>query len=308
MNLAQAIHERWAEAAALNALLPVSRVYTGASFDPALPLVVISKQSDKPDSYQSDGSAIDVVVLQMRVLHARYDAAAEIMREIKKAFDRTSFDLADGDTVQNMQRINDYERQRADGAWELIIDFKCTIYLASGRDMTFKAQIKASLGWDWNEGIRDNGRLEYAKALSTGSGDNQAEAVWYLEHQVLAVGAACTYDLTALGRVVLGMNYATAFTTIKALLVTNESTDGGELLVGGAASNPWSEPFGGDGDRVLVPADSAMLLSNRQSGWPADATARNLRIAASGGDVTYSIAIVGTLAPAASGSGSGCRR
>ena len=132
MNLAQVIHQRWAAAAALSALLPASRVYTGASFDPAPPLAVMTKESDKPDSYQSDGSAIDLIVLRMRVLHAHYDAAAEIVHEVKKAFDRTSFALAGGDTVLNMQRLNDYEQQRSDGTWEMIVDFKCTVYLASG--------------------------------------------------------------------------------------------------------------------------------------------------------------------------------
>ena len=171
--------------------------------------------------------------------------------------------------------------------------------------MTFKAQIKASLGWDWNEGLRDNGRLEYAKGFSAGSGDNQADAVWYAEHQVLAVGDSYTYDLSALARTILGTSHTVAFTAIKAFLVVNESTDGGELLVGGAAAHPWSEPFGDDGDRVVVPADSAVLLSNRQSGWPVDSAGRNLRIVASGGDVTYSIAVVGALTPAGSGSGSG---
>lgn len=132
MNLAEVIHQRWAGATALIALLPASRVFTGASFDPAPPLAVMTKQSDKPDSYQSDGSAIDLVVLRMRVLHAQHDAAAEIVHEIKKAFDRTSFDLSGGDTVLNMQRVNDYEQQRDDGVWEMTIDFKCSVYLALG--------------------------------------------------------------------------------------------------------------------------------------------------------------------------------
>jgi hypothetical protein len=132
MNLAQVIHQRWAAAAALSALLPASRVYTGASFDPALPLAVITKESDRPDSYESDGSAIDLVVLRMRVLHTRHAAAAEIIHEIKKAFDRTSFDLSGGDQVLNIQRVNDYEQQRPNGDWEMIIDFECTVYLALG--------------------------------------------------------------------------------------------------------------------------------------------------------------------------------
>jgi hypothetical protein len=132
MNLIQVIHQRWAAATALSALLPASRVFTGASFDPAPPLAVITKQSDKPDSYQSDGSAIDLVVLRMLVVHAQHDAAAEIIHQIKKAFDRTSFDLAGGDAVLDVVRVNDYEQQRSDGAWEMIIDFKLTVYLVSG--------------------------------------------------------------------------------------------------------------------------------------------------------------------------------
>ena len=99
---------------------------------PLPPLAVISKQSDKPDSYDGDGSAIDVVVLRMRVLHAHYDGAAAIIHQIKKAFDRTTFTLSGSDVVQNMQRINDFEDQRNDGTWEMTIDFQCTVYLASG--------------------------------------------------------------------------------------------------------------------------------------------------------------------------------
>lgn len=103
-----------------------------ASYDASLPLAVITKESDKPDSYESDGSAIDVVVLRICVLHARHDVAAEIIHEIKKAFDRTTFNLADSDVVRLMQRMNDYEQQRDDGSWEMIIDFQCTVFLASG--------------------------------------------------------------------------------------------------------------------------------------------------------------------------------
>jgi hypothetical protein len=132
MNLVQAIHQRWAAATTLSTLLPASRVFTGASFDSALPLGLINKESDKPDSYQSDGSAIDLVVLRVRVVHVEYAAAANIVHEIKRAFDRTSFDLDDGDKVLNMQRLNDSEQQQSDGNWEMIIDFKCTVYLALG--------------------------------------------------------------------------------------------------------------------------------------------------------------------------------
>jgi hypothetical protein len=132
MKLLPTIHQRWAAATTLSALLPAARVFTGASFDPTLPLGVITKQSDKPDSYHSDGSAIDTVVVRIHVLHAQHDAAANIVAQIKTAFDRTTFDLGGGDCVQNMQRINDSEQQRSDGTWEMIIDFNCAVYLATG--------------------------------------------------------------------------------------------------------------------------------------------------------------------------------
>jgi hypothetical protein len=126
------IHERWAAVAALEALVPASRFYTGASFDAELPLAVVIKKSQKPSKYQSDGSVIDIVVLEFHVLHAQYDAAAEIIYQIKKAFDNTTFNLSGSDQVQSMKRVNDYEQLRDDGTWEMILDFTCTVYLASG--------------------------------------------------------------------------------------------------------------------------------------------------------------------------------
>jgi len=132
MNLMQVIHERWAEATALNALLPAERVFTGASHHASLPLAVITKESDKPDSYATDGSAIDIVALRIRVLHAEHDPAAAIIHQIKKTFDRSTFNLADSDVVQLMQRVNDFEQHRDDGSWEMVIDFQCTVFLAAG--------------------------------------------------------------------------------------------------------------------------------------------------------------------------------
>jgi hypothetical protein len=72
------------------------------------------------------------VVVRIRVLHNRHDAAAEIVQKIKAAFDRTGFNLAGSDLVQNMQRLNDSEQQRNDGTWEMTVDFQCTVYLAAG--------------------------------------------------------------------------------------------------------------------------------------------------------------------------------
>ena len=132
MNLAQVIHQRWAADSTLNGLLPATRVYTGLSFDPTRPFAVISKESDKPETYHSDGSTIDAVGLRIQVYHDNYDAGAEIAHQIKKVFDRTAFDLSGSDKVLNIQRGNNSENQTDDGVWQFIMDFICTVYLASG--------------------------------------------------------------------------------------------------------------------------------------------------------------------------------
>ena len=171
--------------------------------------------------------------------------------------------------------------------------------------MSFKAEVKASVGWNWSDGAVDNDRLDYAQRLLDGNGENQAEAVWHAEDQTLLEAASTTLDLTALTRTVLEDTHTVTFLTVKALLIVNLSSSEGELLFGGAASDEWSEPLGADGDQVAVPPDSPLLMANRQAGWNVDQTNRNLKLAASGGDVTYSIAIVGTTTAPGSGSGSG---
>ena len=165
--------------------------------------------------------------------------------------------------------------------------------------MTFKGNLQSVLSWNWNEGTADNSKLSYSKTFTDGTGVNQAEGVWHKESVLLLDAASTTYDLTALVRQILGdPTHITTFVTIKSILIVNLSTSGGHLLVGGAAANEWSEPFGADGDKVKCELDSPLMLATRRCGWEVDGTNKNLKVAAVGGDVTYSIAIVGLLTPA----------
>ena len=159
--------------------------------------------------------------------------------------------------------------------------------------MSFKSQVNVSLGWNWNQGAVDNGRLDFAAQFLDG-GDAPANGVWKAKDQLLAAANSVTLDLTALTNPILGGTLTVNFAAVKAVLVVNRG--GGTLTVGGAAGNEWSAPFASPGDQFVVPADSPWLLVNSQSGWPVDAAHRNLKLAASGGDVTYSIVIVGDLA------------
>jgi len=150
------------------------------------------------------------------------------------------------------------------------------------------------IGWNWRDGAVDNERLEYARQLLEGQGNGQAQAVWHLEEQSLADGGSLTLDLTALQRTVLGSPHSLALSTVKAMMVVNSATTAGELLLGGAAADAWWAPFGSPADLLRVPPDSALLLVNRESGWPVDASNKNLKLTASGAEVSYSIVLVGT--------------
>jgi hypothetical protein len=160
--------------------------------------------------------------------------------------------------------------------------------------MSFKAELKASLGWNWDDGAADNRRLDYVAQLLDGNGSGQAEAAWIAEDQSLVDAASITLDLDALTRTILGDQLSVSLLTIKALLITNPDTSAGNLVVGNAATNEWSAPLGSAGDTLIVPPDGLLLLTNRGSGWTVDATHKNLKLAASGGNLTYSIAVVGT--------------
>ena len=171
--------------------------------------------------------------------------------------------------------------------------------------MTFVAQLSASLGWTWDNGAVDDDSLDYVQQLGQGNGDGQAEAVWHLEDQVLPDGTSVTLDLTALEREVLGDTNTVTLLSVKAVLLSSDAASAGNLVVGGATIDPLSAPFGTATDEAVVAPDGLLVLGNPAAGWPVDASQRNLQLTASGGDVTYSAAIVGTLTAAASGSGSG---
>jgi hypothetical protein len=161
--------------------------------------------------------------------------------------------------------------------------------------MSFKSQINASVGWNWNEGAVDSGRVDYVKQLLDGGGIYAADAAWNAKEQLLAAGGSTTLDLAALQNTILGGAHTVALAAVKAVLIVNHG-GGGTLLVGGAAGNEWSAPFASPGDQAAVPAESSWLLCNGKSGWTVNATHRNLKLAAVGEDVVYSIVVVGQLA------------
>lgn len=189
--------------------------------------------------------------------------------------------------------------------------------------MTFKAGCKAWLGWKWDDGAIDNNRLEFTANLPEGIDSGQANASWHEEDQELAAGEVQDWDLTALPRTIFGETFYTHFERIQFIEIVVTSTTGGTLEVGNCPVDPWSKPFGHDSHIVKVPPDSTLVLSNHLAGWDvtglgtgsssssssgecgeADFSSadRYLRVRCTGGTLTYSIAIVGTIEEASSSS------
>jgi hypothetical protein len=136
MNIGQVLHARWAANNALNTLLPVAKVMTGTFFaiDPVFPYATITRPGDTTEDYDNEGAAKERVTVRVTVYHHRdnYDEGLAIADAVKSAFDRSAFDLSGSDKVLNMQRTGYEELQDEKDNWYFVIDFVCTVHLASG--------------------------------------------------------------------------------------------------------------------------------------------------------------------------------
>lgn len=171
----------------------------------------------------------------------------------------------------------------------------------------FSGDVITRIRWDWEDDdgtTIDNGSIMQQSRFTDGTDEEEAEACWHLVGASLLDSAIETHDLTALTRELFGDTHVTTLVTVRAILIRNLDTSTGSLVVGGASSNEWSEPFAADGDKIVVPPNSAFSISNLNTGWTVDDSNKNLKLAASGGDVNYDIAIVGTLTASGSSSSS----
>jgi hypothetical protein len=165
------------------------------------------------------------------------------------------------------------------------------------------AQIKASLNWLFQESldlatVNDDAKLEYDRSFADGTAADQADKIWH-DSRTLASGASDDLDLNALTNTIFGSTVTINMAKVKAILIVNTATTAGEdLTVGGAAAQEWTAWVGAAGDKVRVPADSCLLITNRKSGWSVtNGASDTLRVTNTGaGSITYKIAVLGTSA------------
>ena len=159
--------------------------------------------------------------------------------------------------------------------------------------------IHAELGWTWSDTVSqttivNSNRLRALNDLADGTGADQADTVWHVEQQTLAVGISTTLDLASLSQSVFGDTISLSLAAVKAILIDNTSTTAGYLLIGGAAADEWYAPFAAAGDKVKVMAGGQLLLAHPGAGWSVAAGSTDLKIEAVTAAVTYDIAILGT--------------
>lgn len=128
-EIEQLLHQRWNDAAALEALLPSRRVTTGRSLLNTLPRAAIGRRSRSVVCRTNLGEVIEQIVLEVRLEHEEFDRGAAIVGEFLRVFDRKRFPLSGGAKVLQLRRAEDDCRQRDDGVWQFRVAMVARVWL-----------------------------------------------------------------------------------------------------------------------------------------------------------------------------------
>ncbi len=145
-----------------------------------------------------------------------------------------------------------------------------------------------------------------ATAITNGStGANKANRFWQSSGRPITSGSSETLDLYDFGGIDIGAGAGNdifglplTLSAIVAILIRNHSTSTGSLTIGGdGTTHAWNSPLSASDTATIGPItpDGVLtLLDVSATGFPvADVTNHLLKIAASGGNVTYDIFILG---------------
>jgi len=136
--------------------------------------------------------------------------------------------------------------------------------------------------WGWN--------------IANGTSANQADLV-FRDQRTLALSTSENLDLA--GSLTDAYGTTLTFVKVKLIYVKAKSDNGGNIIVGGAASNAFVGPFADSTDKVKVPAGGMYQVADAGTGWTVTAgTGDILKIENDDGSATgtYDIIIVGTSA------------
>jgi hypothetical protein len=143
-------------------------------------------------------------------------------------------------------------------------------------------------------------QFTFALSLTAGTASDKANVLYTETDRALTSGQnddLDVYDLAVFDQTTDLLGNTITFTEIVAICVRNQSGSAGNLLLGGiSATTAWNSMFNGDDDAVLnIHPGGLFLLSAPDDPAYAVADTSNhlLRVNASGGNITYDIAILG---------------
>lgn len=127
----------------------------------------------------------------------------------------------------------------------------------------------------------------YNPRWASGTGDNQFDRAW--SHQNLTLTTSETFTLSALA----GPLGSVAMVEVVEVVIWNDD-DTADLIVGGAASNPWLAPFADVTDKATIKPGGCWVMTAPIGGLAVAAgSSDQLKIAASAGSIPYEIQIKG---------------
>jgi hypothetical protein len=130
--------------------------------------------------------------------------------------------------------------------------------------------------------------------FANGTGANQATNVFV---DTRSVAASSNEELDLAGVLVNALGQTLTFTAIKAIRIHADPDNGGNVVVGGAASNAFPGPFGDATDTLsIAPGGLVTMVNPSAAGWAVNAgTGDKLKIANSDSEdpASYSIEIIG---------------
>jgi hypothetical protein len=126
MSLEQAIHTHWAGDAALVALVPAARFFTGPALgEPSRPYATLHRAGLSSVTRTSSRTVSDVL-LRLAVFSVDLPTAKQIEGAVAARFDGQTF-ASDGVTVLRMRRAEQVETRHEDGSWEVKLEYTAKV-------------------------------------------------------------------------------------------------------------------------------------------------------------------------------------
>ncbi len=162
--------------------------------------------------------------------------------------------------------------------------------------MSFTGKVQALIQWALTGGSgvtaasASSSMPDFLTNFTNGTGDGKAQGVYTLSG---SISASANSDIDVAGALSNALGTTVAAAKIKAIAIRNKATTTGYTLrIGGSASAAITTIMGGTSPYIVLGPKGWIVLNNPFDGYAVTATTADiLRLTASGGDVTYDLAI-----------------